>query len=255
VIWNFNFEMTLHLATHVTFCIIRELSELHFHYDCSYSSGPPGFPWSWELSYISIMFAPTLQGPLGLRGLRRWCRWSWREGRGQQIAPRPAPCPPWWSTWTQPLARRSWWTPSRRRWRRRWSPSPTSVGTTCKSLPECTEVSRKTNTSKELLGWSQPQWQTQKILGWGRERGGKRAARTRQCSNTRRCQSRARRSFLEVPSFSIWRAGFETTPEIMRMSDSFGKFGVKISLTSITVFVMKEKYTKTSNQLYNRSFN
>ena len=31
VIWNFNFEMTLHLATHVTFCIIRELSELHFH--------------------------------------------------------------------------------------------------------------------------------------------------------------------------------------------------------------------------------
>ena len=41
----------------------------------------------WELSYISIMFAPTLQGPRGLRGLRRCCRWSWTEGRGQQIAP------------------------------------------------------------------------------------------------------------------------------------------------------------------------
>ena len=50
-------------------------------------------------------------------------------------SPRPAPCPPWRSTWTQPRARRSWWRPSRRRWRRRWSPSPTSVGTTCKSLP------------------------------------------------------------------------------------------------------------------------
>ena len=165
-----------------------------------------------------------------------------------------------------------------------------------------------------------PQWQTQKILGWGRERGGRRAARTRQCSNTlqektffftklsrcqsvsqrndkeivtnrltrgaevelfrtiynifiyiyiylfrtiynyrsetyTRCQSRALQSFWEVPSFSTWRAGFETTPEIMRMSDSFGKFEVKISLTSITVFVMKDKYTKASNQLYNRSFN
>ena len=87
VIWNFNFEMTLHLATHVTFCIIRELSELHFHYDCSYSLAPPGSPWSWELSYVSIMFAPTLQGPPDLRGLHRCCHWSWTEGRGQQIAP------------------------------------------------------------------------------------------------------------------------------------------------------------------------